>query len=166
MHAHSVMSSATPWTVVHQAPLSGGFPSQEYWSGLPFPTPGDLPHPGSKPVSCLASRFMSTLPPGKPLAFHSRLHVHCSGDSLFIFFFEDYDSGNLLGFFFSPLGKLHAKDTTYRISLNNTTPRQGQGDIWGRGILPLLFYVLFLILKYFYVPLDGISEMGILGILN
>ena len=33
----------TPWTVAHQAPLSMGFPKQEYWSGLPFPSPGDLP---------------------------------------------------------------------------------------------------------------------------
>ena len=37
---------ATPWTVTHQAPLSMEFPRQEYWSGLPFPTPGDLPGPG------------------------------------------------------------------------------------------------------------------------
>ena len=44
-------SYATPWTVARQAPLSMGFPGQEYWSGLPFPTPGDLPHPGIKPVS-------------------------------------------------------------------------------------------------------------------
>ena len=55
----------------------------------------------------------------------------------------------MIFFFFSPLRKLHAKDTTYRISLNNTTPRQGQGDIWGRGILSLLLYVLFLIKKFF-----------------
>ena len=41
-------SSATPWTVAHQAPLSMGFPRQEYWSGLPFPSPGDLPNPGIK----------------------------------------------------------------------------------------------------------------------
>ena len=39
-------SFATPWTVAHQAPLSMGFPRQEYWSGLPFPSPGDLPNPG------------------------------------------------------------------------------------------------------------------------
>ena len=39
----------TPWTVAHQAPLSKGFSSQEYWSGLPFPSPGDLPHPGTEP---------------------------------------------------------------------------------------------------------------------
>ena len=36
----------TPWTVVHQAPLSMGFSRHEYWSGLPFPSPGDLPDPG------------------------------------------------------------------------------------------------------------------------
>jgi len=40
---------ATPWTVACQAPLSMGFSSQEYWSGLPFPFPGDLPDPGIKP---------------------------------------------------------------------------------------------------------------------
>ena len=42
---------ATPWTVAYEAPLSMGFPRQEYCSGLPFPAPGDLPDPGIKPVS-------------------------------------------------------------------------------------------------------------------
>ena len=42
---------ATLWTVAHQAPLSMGFPRQEYWSGLPFPAPGDLPDPGIEPRS-------------------------------------------------------------------------------------------------------------------
>ena len=41
---------ATLWTVAHQIPLSMGFPRQEYWGGLPFPSPGDLPNPGFKPV--------------------------------------------------------------------------------------------------------------------
>ena len=41
----------TPWTVAYQAPLSIGFSRQEYWSGLPFPSPGDLPDPGIKPGS-------------------------------------------------------------------------------------------------------------------
>ena len=41
----------TPWTVARWAPLSVGFPRREYWSGLPFPSPGDLPNPGIKPVS-------------------------------------------------------------------------------------------------------------------
>ena len=64
--SHSVMSDsfATPWTVAHQAPLSMGFPSQEYWSGLPFPSPGDLSHPGiepSPPASpALAGGFFTT----------------------------------------------------------------------------------------------------------
>ena len=42
---------ATPWTVAYQAPLSMGFPRQEYWIGLPFPSPGDLLHPRIKPMS-------------------------------------------------------------------------------------------------------------------
>ena len=61
----------TPWTLVCQAPLSMEFPRQEYWSGLPFPTPGDLPDPGiestSLASSTLADRFFTTAPPGKPL---------------------------------------------------------------------------------------------------
>ena len=44
-------SFATPWTVARQAPLSLGFARHEYWSGLPFPPPGDLPNPGIKPAS-------------------------------------------------------------------------------------------------------------------
>ena len=51
--------------------LSMGFPRQEYWSGLPFPPPGDLPDPGIKPKSpaspVLAGRFFTTEPLGKPL---------------------------------------------------------------------------------------------------
>ena len=42
---------ATPWTVAYQAPPFMGFSRQEYWSGLSFPSPGDLPNPGIKPVS-------------------------------------------------------------------------------------------------------------------
>ena len=55
MHARMlsrVQLSATPWTVAHQAPLSMGFPRQEYWTGLPFPLPGDLSDPGIEPVFC------------------------------------------------------------------------------------------------------------------
>ena len=48
--SHSVVSdSVTPWTVAHQAPLSMGFSRQEPWSGLSFPSPGDLPNPGIEP---------------------------------------------------------------------------------------------------------------------
>ena len=60
--------SVTLWTVAQQAPLSREFPRQEYWSGLPFPSPGDLPLPGTEPVSsALAGGFFTAEPPGKPL---------------------------------------------------------------------------------------------------
>ena len=63
----SVMSdSAILWTVDGKAPLSMEFSRQEYWSRLPFPTPGDLPDPGIEPVSlvssALAGRFVTTAP--------------------------------------------------------------------------------------------------------
>ena len=49
-----------------------GFPRQEYWSGLPFPYPGDLPDPGIKPASpALAGRFFITEPPGSPRGIHT-----------------------------------------------------------------------------------------------
>ena len=60
----------TLWTMAHQAPLFMGFSRQEYWSGLPFPSPGDLPNPGIElvcPVSpAFISRFFTTEPLGKP----------------------------------------------------------------------------------------------------
>ena len=46
-----VQLSVTPWTVAHQAPLSMGFPRQEYWNELSFSPPGDLPYPGIEPMS-------------------------------------------------------------------------------------------------------------------
>ena len=58
----------TPWTVAHQAPLTLEFSRQEYWSGLPFPSPGDLPNPGIKPGSpSLQADSLSSEPPGKPI---------------------------------------------------------------------------------------------------
>ena len=58
---------ATPWTVAYQAPLSIGFSRQEYWSGLPFPSPGDLPNPGIEPESpTLQVDALTSEPPGKP----------------------------------------------------------------------------------------------------
>ena len=58
---------ATPWTVAHQAPLSTGFSRQDYWSGLPFPSPGDLPDPGIEPRSpALQADALTSEPPGKP----------------------------------------------------------------------------------------------------
>ena len=68
-------SFATPWTVARQAPLSMEFSRQEYWSALPFPTPGDLPDSGmelaSLAASALVGRFVSTAPAGKPINKYS-----------------------------------------------------------------------------------------------
>ena len=63
-------SFVAPWTAARQAPLSMGFPRQQYRSGLPFPSPGDLPNPGIELTSpVLAGGFFTTEPPGKP-QFH------------------------------------------------------------------------------------------------
>ena len=76
--AKSQMTSATPWTVARQAPLSFGFPRQEYWSRLPFPPPRALPNPGIKPIiSCMVSRFFTTELPGKPIRnVHEALEMY------------------------------------------------------------------------------------------
>ena len=70
-------------TVAHQAPLSRGFPRQEYCSGLPFPSLGDLPNPGIK-HACpgLAGRFFTTEPPGKPEQ-HNMFSLTCICDFYF-----------------------------------------------------------------------------------
>ena len=81
IHIHEVKSFsrvrlfATPWTVAYQVPPSMGFSRQECWSGLPFPSPGDLPDPGIEPVSpALQADALPSEPPGKPL----RTHMHGS----------------------------------------------------------------------------------------
>ena len=57
---------ATPWTVAYQAPQSMEFSRQEYWSGLPFPSPGYLPNPGIEPGSpALQADALPSEPPGK-----------------------------------------------------------------------------------------------------
>ena len=72
---------ATPQIVAHQAPLFVRFSRQEYQSGLPFPSPGDLPNPGIKPMSqaspALASGFFTTEPPGNYSSNLWRLIFQC-----------------------------------------------------------------------------------------
>ena len=74
---------ATPWTVAGQAPLSMGFSRQEYWSGLPFPSPGDLPNPGTEPWSpAWQADALSSEPPGNSSStsfkiFYIQLFQHC-----------------------------------------------------------------------------------------
>ena len=112
-------SFVIPWTVACQAPPSMGFSRQEYWSGLPFPSPGDLPDPGIEPESpALAHVFFTTESPEK-LIFHSgcfnkipddlaassprtagagssklhSLHMHCVRDAFFFGIFVLRDLG-------------------------------------------------------------------------
>ena len=67
----------TPWTVAHQAPLSMGFSRQEYWSGLPFPSPGDLRDPGIEPrFPALEADALTSEPPGKPTEELSKKDLH------------------------------------------------------------------------------------------
>ena len=63
---------ATPWMVTYQAPQSMGFSRQEYWSGLPFPSPGDLSNPGIEPRSpALQTDALPSEPLGKPIYIYN-----------------------------------------------------------------------------------------------
>ena len=65
---------ATPWTVAYQAPRAMGFSRQGYWSGLPFPSPGDPPDPGIEPGSpALQADTLPSEPPGKPISYISEI---------------------------------------------------------------------------------------------
>ena len=81
--------SAIPWTVALQAPLSMGFPRQGYWSGLPFPSPGDLPAPGIELLSPALQLDFTIEPPGKPRVFTAavsvavRVHGHWDRNQVF-----------------------------------------------------------------------------------
>ena len=67
-----VRLSAAPWTVAYQSPQSMEFSRQEYWSGLPFPSPGDLPNPGIETSSpTLQADTLPSEPPGKPKSIKS-----------------------------------------------------------------------------------------------
>ena len=69
---------ATPWAIAHQAALSMGLPRQEYWGGLLFPSPGNLPNPGIKPsFPALAEGFFTTEPLGKPLCSTIEIANYC-----------------------------------------------------------------------------------------
>ena len=73
----SVRLFVTPWIVAYQAPPSMGFSRQEYWSGLPFPSPGDLPDPRIEPWSpALQADTLTSEPPGKPLVLIRHFYIH------------------------------------------------------------------------------------------
>ena len=74
----------TPWTVAYEAPPSRGFSMQEYWSGLPFPSPGYLPNPGIEPGSlALQTDALPSEPPGNPIKYY----IFCFIAKHFVFYF-------------------------------------------------------------------------------
>ena len=80
----------SPWTVAHHIPLSTGFPRQEHWSRLPFPTPGHLPDTEiewKSPVSpALAGEFFTTEPPGKPsLLVYIKVYIFIAVNKIQLF---------------------------------------------------------------------------------
>ena len=81
---------ATLWTVAHHTLLSMQFSRQEYWRGLPFPSPGNLPDPGIKPEPLAspawADRFFTSAPPGKPHRIFYHKKIWLKQKSLFYFF--------------------------------------------------------------------------------
>ena len=90
---------ATLCTVARKAPLSMRFPRQEHWNGLPFPSPGDLPDPGIKPISpSLGDGFFTAEPPEKP--FHCYLYIHSQ-----ISYLPSYSLFQTLDWYFSRLGR-------------------------------------------------------------
>ena len=82
VYIQCVQLFVTLWTAACPAPLSTGFFRQEYWCGLPFPPPGDLPNPGIEPMSpALARGFFTTEPPGKPHGLqYSKLNLFLDPD--------------------------------------------------------------------------------------
>ena len=101
----------TPWTVAYQAPHSMGFSRQEYWTGLPFPSPGDLPDPGIEPWSpTLQADALTSEPPGKPngdssfhLMYTDLVRVNCIILLYFLFLLNTCLSLDILSVQFLPL---------------------------------------------------------------
>ena len=137
----SCSTLVTPWTVALQAPLSMGFPRQEYWSGLPFHSPGDLADPRIKPLSPdLQADSLPTEPPRNPCTFiliDSKIKVYAKAQSskavvpnLFgtrdqfhgRHFFTDWDGGMASGWF------MHITYIVYFISVTTSAQALDPGD--------------------------------------
>ena len=98
----------TPWTIAHQAPLFIGFSRQEYWSELTFPSPGDLPDPGTEttfPLSCIGRQILYHWATWKPIYMYPHAHMYVYIGVYTIYIYSDwisywincwlYDMGNL-----------------------------------------------------------------------
>ena len=107
---------ATPWTVAYQAPPSMGFSRQEYWSGLPFPSPGDLPHPGIKPGSpSLQADALPSEPPGnkKQSELSGYLCMSAFYVSSYLFIYQESDMPEQLQSFIC-LSVVYLQSVIYR----------------------------------------------------
>ena len=111
-----VRLSATPWTVAHQAPQCMGFSRPEYWSGLSFPPPGNLPNPETKPVSpALQADSLPAEPPGKSK------NTGVGSLSLFQGIFLTQESNQ---------GLLHCKRILYQLSYQGYGFSSSHGHVW------------------------------------
>ena len=118
IHAQSLQSCpifATPYTVAHQAPLSMGFSRQEYWSGLPFPSPGDLPYPGTETRSpALQADSLLAEPQGKPK------NTEMGSLSLLHWIFPTKESNQ---------GLLHCREILYQLSYEGSPYQTNSKEI-------------------------------------
>ena len=118
-HFSHVRLSETLWTITHQVPLSMGFSQQECWSGLPFPSPGDLPDPGVDPVSlmspALAGGFFTTSATWEPhyrgVAETQTVHPMCSTTSSATY--QPHNLRKLLSHVFPSLGGVLCVSLSY-----------------------------------------------------
>ena len=136
-------SFETPWTIPCQAPLSMGFPSQKYWSGLPFPSPGDLSNPRIEPASLvLTGRFFTTEPQWSLFREHVQLKTVSS----------DLNNPLLSALPFILLIHLPTQ------SSNDLTP-----SLWDYSLVSLLFIYLFYLAvpKLSYLMWDLVTWPGI-----
>ena len=124
-------SSATPWTVAYQAPLSMGFSRQEYWSGLPFSSPGDLPDPRIEPISPgLVGGFFTTEPSGKSQRDREKSQIQKASKALVYLVNHQVDSLDLFLSWASLVAQM-VKASAYNAGDLGSIP--GSGRFLGEG---------------------------------
>ena len=150
---------ATPWTVTYQASPSMGFSRQEYWSGLPFPSPTDLPDPGIEPGSpALEADTLTSEPPGKPMEEAMVIQSKLREENFFSFFFMVGMMRNIICYFTNSrrLGK--AKNgfsmSNFSSSINPSLP----GEIY-RFLASFSLRSSNLISQEFFFPLSDVPYL-------
>ena len=122
-------SSATPWTVAYQAPLSMGFSRQEYWSGLPFSSPGDLPDPRIEPISPgLVGGFFTTEPSGKSQRDREKSQIQKASKALVYLVNHQVDSLDLFLSWASLVAQMVKKKKKKKYACNAGDPGTNPGS--------------------------------------